>query len=282
MFKKRLAIFLCLMMFMNATLSLDVFASALSDDVITKIQTSKAYNGTIFDEKLLINNSVTIAEIEDYLLNEKEYPLTTANRKYKLNPYVFQKYKIIAYTNESACNNGEAGLTSRGTSKEYTETLIIPNGKDETDTQVEYRYLGYSQNGVDIITNDFFPADFEQDGTDMDKKSWVYNDPKLKFWNEKVLDNENMLNYYLKSNVQNDDDRSGVFEQTNYSIASITKVNELSTLTKFPKVMADVSFTSPATLNMIHIKNGSRRYDSMRLKQFNYDLNTTIDNVEKR
>lgn len=227
MLKRALALALCMMMLLNTTPIHDVFASELSADTITKIQTSKAYTGNIFDDELLLNSGISVSDIEKYLL--KNNPLTTLNGMYRLNPYVFQKYKIVAYTNEGAYNEGLAGLTTKGSPKKESQTIINDDFTSKTLSVFEYRYLGYQQNGIDEITNDFYPADSKEFIHPKDR-SWIFNDLKKQSWNTKTLENENMLNYLLKSNVQNDDAKDGVFEKTDYSIEDITKVSNLDTL----------------------------------------------------
>jgi len=279
MFKKALALVLCLMILLNAMPTHDVFASDLSAEIVTKIQTSKAYTGNVFDDELLLNSSVSVSDIESYLINELEYPSVTGNKMYKLNPYVFQKYKIVAYTDEEAYNEGIAGLTTKGSPKKESQTIVNDDFTSQTLSVYEYRYLGYQQNGKSEITNDFYPAD-SKDFIDPKDRKWIFNDLDKLSWNKETLENDNMLNYLLKSNVQNDDVQDGVFEKTDYSIADITNVSNLDTLVKFPKVMADVNFTGPGVLQMAHLRDGNRWYDTMRLEQYNYDLGTRIDNVK--
>jgi hypothetical protein len=274
MIKRFIALFLSFVMLINVTPSI-VASFANDSDINTTIQESNAYNGDIFDLNLLMNSNVSVDEIENHLLNTGEQRFSS-NRLYKLNSYVYQKYKIVAYTDEASINGKQAGLTSMGNSMEITQTSDA-GGKKKF---YEYRYLGYDVNGRELITNDFYPAD-SKTVSDAKKRKWIYNDPKLWSWSEKVLTNPNMLHYYLKSNVQNDDEKSGVYKDKPYSIADITHVTDIDTLVKFPKVMGNVSFSSPGMLKMVHLSGGSRWYDTMRVKAFDYRVKTSIENVEK-
>ena len=282
MYKRKIALILSFLILFNILLPSIPFAYAetLSTETINEIQTLGAYQRDIFAKDLLLNSSVSIDDIETYLTQYgKKYPLWSDNLEYRLNPYVYKKYKVVAYTNEEAYNEGIAGLTSVGSPKKETQSLTLDDAGIKVESVDEYRYLGYKKNGIDIITNDFFPADHKS-SVDMRDKNWVMNDPKVKSWDKHVLENPNALYYYLKTNVLNDENFFGLFEQTDYSIADLVHSNDYDTLTRYPKVMSDVSFSNPLVLNMIHRSGGTLWYDTMRLKQYAYDLDTKIDNVD--
>lgn len=225
--KKRLARFLCLVFLLNICLPIMAYADS------NKISDLKAYAGDIFDEDLLLNNS-TISEIESYLFSK--YPQKTTNNKYVLNPYVYQKYKEIAYTDQKAVDNKIAGLSSKGTPKKETQIKDANSKRIEID---EYRYLGYKVDGLTIITNDFYPADSKVVSNATDR-NYVFTDPRRTSWSTKVLDNKEMLYYYLKTPVLNDDKETDIFEQQEYSIAEMVKEHDTSRATKFPTVIGDI------------------------------------------
>lgn len=254
MYMRKVALILCFI------LSFNFLAPSLVHANSNDIQRLEAYNGDIFDNNILMNSPISIQEIEHYLIVTKRHKRTSNNDAYVLNPYVFQKYKIITYTDEYAVNEKIAGLSIKGSPAKKTQSRKNKNGKTETIEVDEYRYLGYDVTGTKLITNDFYPADSKKI-SDAKDRHYVYGDPKIKSWSRSVLDNSNMLHYYLKSKVQNDDEKEGVYKDVGYSIEDITHVNDYDILVKFPRVMSDVNFTSPATLKMVHMVRGSQWYD---------------------
>lgn len=233
----------------------------------------EAYNGNIFDNSLLINDSrVSINDIKVYLSN-KGYSQLSEDGRYVLNPYVYKKYKIIAYTDQNAVDKSIAGLTTLGS--ETKEDYV----KEGTTTEVsisEYRYLGYNNAGTTLITNDFYPMD-SKTLSDATKRSWIEADPKLKSWSDLEKTNKELQNYYLRSKLLNDDEKNGIYKIQDYSVAGLTGKNDTNTLMKFPKILNSVSFESPMIFVMNHRVNGSTWYDTMRKDKFSYKLNASIE-----
>ena len=90
MINRRIAFLLVVVMCLNLILPTLSYADS------STIQNQKPYAGDIFDKDILLNSSVTINEIRSYL--SSKYLPATDDGRYFLNPYVFQKYKVVAST----------------------------------------------------------------------------------------------------------------------------------------------------------------------------------------
>jgi hypothetical protein len=90
MINRRIALLLVVIMCFNLVLPTLSYADS------STIQNKNPYAGDIFDKDILLNSSFTINEIKSYL--SSKYLPTTVNGRYFLNPYVFQKYKVVAST----------------------------------------------------------------------------------------------------------------------------------------------------------------------------------------
>jgi hypothetical protein len=248
------------------SLSVEVPSFADTTEIITL---AKAYNDKPKDEETLYymvkNKIISIEQVSDYLENVLHVAPNTSDFKYQLNPYVYAKYKVVAYTNIQAINDEKAGLTISGEAK-------FDKGTEET----EYRYLGYKVDGDSKITNDFFPADSKTVSL-ATSRHWIENDPNLKSWNGyKKNENENMLNYLLKQDLQNDDDKNGVFKDVTYSVSSLTGKTEYDDLMKYPILMQSPDFGSVGQMQLAHISKGKKWYDTVRKEAFSFNLTSEI------
>ena len=234
------------------------------------------YKGDLTDENLLMNKA-TPDEVMTYLLN-KGYEPFSENSKYFLNPYVYWKYKVVAYTDQAmlskldsqATNSNivRVGLGSKGSPQITTEKEININ--------YEYRYLGYKVDGINIITNDFYPAD-SKTVSNFIKRNYKPNDPNLDSWRGLKEKYPNLIEHILLDKVYNDDKESGVFEHKDYRISDAIHTTNIDTLMKYPKILQVPSFGEVGSYNLIHSSRGKIWYDTVQQPQFTIGVATTIE-----
>lgn len=165
-------------------------------------------------EGTLYASDITEEQILYYLIEYKgkRVDLKDDNNK-KINPYVYKKYKILAYDDIGVI---EGSKTGNGSFEEVTTVEGVER---------EYRYLGYSKTST-LITNDFYPADFKS-GTDPLTRNYKPASDALGSW--KSFNNKNphygQLYQLMNTNLKNDDVTDGVYKPVGYTAFDLLRLS---------------------------------------------------------
>ena len=236
------------------------------ETVYERIARLKEYTGNIEEENLLINaTEIIINDIYNYLIWKGTEP-ESKKGTYKLNPYVYQKYKRIAYTPQSDINNKLAGLSRSDSMK---------NEKIGNNGFTEYRYLGYdySEEPEKKLENGLFPADAKASNPKL--KNWVTNSENRETWNG-VKDDTNLENYILRKYLLDNG-----WTDFRYSFSDALQHLGITTndqMKEYVKVINLPSFSAEGQFRMQHKRsNGVTWYGVTNRDRFDFDVEGGID-----
>lgn len=258
----KVLLLITIVLFSNTSVSEAISSNEILD--------SKVYNGDPQDNETLYYKYLNASDkdgfvdnIMNFLTVEGSNSIDSKNYNYGLNPYVYIKYKSIAYTDDNAIDKGLAGLTEKGGMMRYT----TPDYSED-----EYRYLGYNYAEESLITNDFYPMD-SKTVSDPTTRKYIAKDSNLKTWQEIA---KNLSRHMLFTPVLNDDLKEGVFSKTRYSISDMTGKDVIDELKRFAKLTQPPSFGQPGIMVLNHMVNGVVWYDTVRIEEFVLGLSSEI------
>lgn len=223
----------------------------------------------------LYTSDITIEQILYYLLEYKglaQDPSGYDTRK--INPYVYKKYKVIAYEELSVIEKDRAGHGSY-------ERVDTAEGKE-----LEYRYLGYTDAGIKI-TNDFYPADFKS-GTDPRSRTYNTTSKATESWMS-FIDKPHYGQLYqlMNTNLKNDDTTDGTYKPVGYTTFDLLGLNSFPGISgylgnsnlrsAFGKVikMQEPSLGVSGQFKLVHGTNKSY-YDTFRTEEMTLHADVTI------
>ncbi len=245
-----------------------------------KIDGLEAYKGRneSLDGTLYKASEISIEQILYYLTEYKSVELrSTYDESKRLNPYIYQKYKIIAYDYLSVIEKEQRGHGSF----ERVDAL----GSKE----LEYRYLGYSNADIEI-TNDFYPADFKSGSDPLSRtyKSDAEANSSWEIFNKKEF-RYGQIYQMMNTQLLNDDDTEGKYELRSYTAfdllglsgfpgyGTFSVIGNPSVQTAQSKMIA-MHFPSLATYGQFKLVHGTNRtfYDTFRTREMTLHADVTI------
>lgn len=219
---------------------------------------------------------ISIEQILYYLIEYKKNQVVNDDGKW-LNPYIYQKYKIVAYDDLEIIEKEQRGHGSF----ERVDAL----GTKE----LEYRYLGYSDADIEI-TNDFYPADFKS-GTDPLTRTYKSDSEATASWTAFNSYDYRYGQIYQMMNTKllNDDDTEGKYELRHYTAFDLLGLSGFPGYGTFsvignPNVqtaqskMIAMHFPSLATYGQFKLVHGTNRtfYDTFRTGDMTLKADVTI------
>lgn len=242
----------------------------------TRIDNLSEYKGrNEKQEGTLYESDITLEQILYYLNQYKNIKLENTDDSLRLNPYVYKKYKIIAYDEVGVIEGNQAGHGS-------FERVDTVEGKE-----VEYRYLGFTESGTPI-TNDFYPADFSS-GTDPLARTYATTSEAKGSWEVFNLKKSHYGQLYqlMNTNLKNDDVTAGVYRDVGYTAFDLLKLTGFPGLSTYRSdntvraaqgKMVMMQFPSLNSVGQFKLIHGTYKkyYDTFRTQEMTLEADVTI------